>query len=401
MAGMGEEDEGPARAAAGTAAGGSPGGGGGLAYDALEFGGVQLHRLHTGQGRVFVMSQVAANLFEESPTVLAKDLRAGRYPKHHSTKHDVAAAVEELELPQESFGGDVGVTLLSKETVEALMVDRRRGDLVQPFQLALLKAASQEASMLTAEGDYERALPVALEAVKQGQVVFKESHTMQLFPIYLLAAQANLGLRQAKNCEDFLGLSSWLALKEPDMTTHLMRSQLSRLFGQLYILQGKHDNAVQAFAEDVYYCSLEYGPQDLRTSLGYYNLAKVFESQKDLDKCLACHEQVIHIWGSAFRLLVLDVPSNIPGMKAEMPLSQGQLREVADMLMDICTSISEMQGEIQFILGDAHFVTGLALAYIGENEAAKEQMELAKSRYPEGETEVITEVDDAIEKILM
>jgi hypothetical protein len=133
---------------------------------------------------------------------------------------------------------------------------------------------------------------------------------MQLFPIYLLAAQANLGLRQAKQCEDFLGLSSWLALKETDMTTHLMRSQLSRLFGQLYILQGKNDNAVQAFAEDVYYCSLEYGPQDLRTSLGYYNLAKVFESQKDLEKCLACHEQVIHIWGSAFRLFVLDVPSN-------------------------------------------------------------------------------------------
>merc|ERR1711903_171616 len=123
---MGEEDEGPARAAAGTAAGGSPGVGRGLAYDALEFGGVQLHRLHTGHGRVFVMSQVAANLFEESPTVLAKDLRAGRYPKHHSTKRDVAAAGEELELPQESFGGDVGVTLLSKETVEALMVDRRR-----------------------------------------------------------------------------------------------------------------------------------------------------------------------------------------------------------------------------------------------------------------------------------
>jgi hypothetical protein len=88
-------------------------------------------------------------------------------------------------------------------------------------------------------------------------------------------------------------------------------------------------------------------------------------------------------------------------MKAEMPLSQGQLREVVDMLQDICVSISEMQGEVQFILGDAHFVTGLALAYIGDNEAAKVQMELAKSRYPEGEAEVITEVDDAIEKILM
>lgn len=32
-------------------------------------------------------------------------------------------------------------------------------------------------------------------------------------------------------------------------------------------------------AEDVYYCSVEYGPEDVRTSLGYYNMAKVFSTQ--------------------------------------------------------------------------------------------------------------------------
>jgi hypothetical protein len=50
-------------------------------------------------------------------------------------------------------------------------------------------------------------------------------------------AQANLGLKRAKQCEDFLGLASWLALKEPEATNNVMRSQLSRLFGQLYALQ--------------------------------------------------------------------------------------------------------------------------------------------------------------------
>lgn len=34
--------------------------------------------------------------------------------------------------------------------------------------------------------------------------------------------------------------------------------------------------ALAAFSEDVYYCSLEYGPEDVRTSLGYYNMGKVF-----------------------------------------------------------------------------------------------------------------------------
>lgn len=40
-------------------------------------------------------------------------------------------------------------------------------------------------------------------------------------------------------------------------------------------MQSKHAEALHAFAEDVYYCSLEYGPEDVRTSLGYYNMGKV------------------------------------------------------------------------------------------------------------------------------
>jgi hypothetical protein len=44
--------------------------------------------------------------------------------------------------------------------------------------------------------------------------------------------------------------------------------------------QSKAQEALRAFAEDVYYCSLEYGPQDARTSLGYYNLAKVRDKAK-------------------------------------------------------------------------------------------------------------------------
>lgn len=87
------------------------------------------------------------------------------------------------------------------------------------LKLALLKLASQEAARLMAAGEYERALPVALDAVQQGQALFKPSPALQLFPLYLLAAQANLGLRRSKQCEDFLALASWLAMKEPLMTT--------------------------------------------------------------------------------------------------------------------------------------------------------------------------------------
>lgn len=43
-------------------------------------------------------------------------------------------------------------------------------------------------------------------------------------------------------------------------------------------VQGRQPEALSSFAEDVYYCSLEYGPEDPRTSLGFYNMGKVGES---------------------------------------------------------------------------------------------------------------------------
>jgi hypothetical protein len=48
---------------------------------------------------------------------------------------------------------------------------------------------TQEAARLMAAGDYEAALPVAMEAVALGEQLFKPQPALQLFPLYLLAAQ--------------------------------------------------------------------------------------------------------------------------------------------------------------------------------------------------------------------
>lgn len=80
--------------------------------------------------------------------------------------------------------------------------------------------------------------------MRAGQTVFKES-PLNLFPIYLLAAQACLGLRRTLQCEEFLNMASWLALKEPHEQSSLMKSQLSRLYGQLNALKGLIADALQ------------------------------------------------------------------------------------------------------------------------------------------------------------
>lgn len=53
----------------------------------------------------------------------------------------------------------------------------------------------------------------------------------------------------------------------------------------------RDNEALQAFAQDAYQCSLAYGPEDVRTSLGYYNLAKVFQGMGELDRTIACCDQ--------------------------------------------------------------------------------------------------------------
>ncbi|GFH20176.1 uncharacterized protein HaLaN_17258, partial [Haematococcus lacustris] len=257
-----------------------------LTYTVFSLGEAQLHQLHAKEG---------------------KELRKGKFNRLISSARDVLHTIAELQLPVESSASMTGVTLLPSATVEGLLVEKRKLELVQPFKLALLKLASQEAARLMAAGEYELALPVALDAVQQGQLLFKPAPALQLFPLYLLAAQANLGLRRAKQCEDFLALASWLAMKEPGLTTNIMKSQLSRLYGQLYAFQGRQDEAVAAFAEDVYYCAVEYGPEDPRTTLGFYNMGKVHQNRGDTTKSLACTNMVVKVWSAVLCRVVLGM----------------------------------------------------------------------------------------------
>ena len=96
-----------------------------------------------------------------------QELRNGKYFKKHSTKPEVLATALELGLPLESAAGN-GITLLPPETVEELLTNNRRHDLVQPFKLGLLKLESHETARLLASGQYELALPAARDAVNQG-----------------------------------------------------------------------------------------------------------------------------------------------------------------------------------------------------------------------------------------
>lgn len=70
--------------------------------------------------------------------------------------------------------------------------------LLFPFRIALLKLNSQEAATLMASGSYAEALPVAMDAVKEGQDIFKPQPDLRLFPLFLLGAQVHLKTASAQ-----------------------------------------------------------------------------------------------------------------------------------------------------------------------------------------------------------
>lgn len=157
-----------------------------------------------------------------------------------------------------------------------------------------------------------------------------------MFPLYLLAAQANLGLRRANECEKYLGLACWLVTKFPSQTTNVMSSQLNRLYGQMHALKNRFDKALEAFAQDIFCCSQEHGPLDVRTSLGYYNMGKVFEASVEQSKALANYGMVVRVWLNALFQTVLGMPpSDISATlekdssgRCRLPLGTLQLIEV-------------------------------------------------------------------------
>merc|ERR1739848_531996 len=111
----------------------------------------------------------------------------------------------------------------------------------------------------------------------------------------LLLAEANLGMRRLKIAEEFLSLANWNILKHPQAGSSMM-SNLQRNFGRLYAAQQRYNEALQAFATDIYYSSLEFGPENIRSSASYFHMGRVFQSHQKSDRTSAFYSKVVEIY---------------------------------------------------------------------------------------------------------
>ena len=151
--------------------------------------------------------------------------------------------------------------------------------------------------------------------------------------------------------------------------------------GQLHSLKGNHEGAMKSFAEDVYYSSIEYGPEDVRTSLGYFNLAKVFQSHGAMTESRSFMRMVVTIWLTALVDLVGVGPSDGSAEVEPLPVAMNQVYEVVDMLIDIRNTFiakpppqapqdAEPAASRNSAIAEVELTIALALIHVKSNSAA-------------------------------
>ena len=111
-----------------------------------------------------------------------------------------------------------------------------------------------------------------------------------------------------------------------------IRSQLHRNFGKLYASQGKHEEALRQLANDIYYSSLEIGPEHVDTSAGYYHMANIFYAQNRVEHALAFYDKVVDVW---YKFLA-SVRNNAEEIDV---LGEAQLAEAMEMLREVTRTI--------------------------------------------------------------
>merc|ERR1719341_2707495 len=75
-----------------------------------------------------------------------------------------------------------------------------------------------------------------------------------------------------------------------------MMSNLQRNFGRLYAAQQRYNEALQAFATDIYHSSLEFGPENIRSAPSYFHMGRVFQSHQKSDRAAAFYSKVVDVY---------------------------------------------------------------------------------------------------------
>jgi len=144
-------------------------------------------------------------------------------------------------------------------------------------------------------------------------------------------------------------------------------------------MQGKHDEALRQLANDVYFSSLQVGPEHIETAGGYYYIATVFYLQRRIDCALAMCDKVVDIWLKHVSGLI-DV-TKVDASEELEPLGESQLMDGLQTLTKIVALREESMGPDHITTGEALYTVSLVYIYAKDNQRALQLMEKAYNIY--------------------
>lgn len=166
------------------------------------------------------------------------------------------------------------------------------------------------------------------------------------------------------------------------------------------LVTGRVESARQELSEDIYYSSMEKGPDHVDTTAGYFHLANSFRLTKNNDAASRIYDKVINIWHTYLthtlqRILERSAPKKGHGGGKKKKHIIVDVDEEEDVLED--TQITEMIGTLTRILqyrdetggsssydaGKTHRCLGLLLLYAGNGEQAGKELERAYEIFKE------------------
>mmetsp|Transcript_56353 Transcript_56353/g.132101 ORF Transcript_56353/g.132101 Transcript_56353/m.132101 type:complete len:363 (-) Transcript_56353:201-1289(-) len=252
---------------------------------------------------------------------------------------------------------------------------RRREEELMAIRKELLDLCSDTAHRFLVQARYELAVPGALQALKFAIEIYGKE-AVELVAAYLLLAEANLGLRRLRIAEEFLSMANWNILKHPEAGSSMM-SNLQRNFGRLYAAQQRYNEALQAFATDIYYSSRDYGPENIRSAPSYFHMGRVFQSHQKLDRAAAFYTKVIDI----YTIFLESWMDHMEGGSGDIPqeLNTVESEEAIEIIKHIVEYRDKRAGEdllsqdsVRVEVAEARYTLALFQTYTGDTAGARE-----------------------------
>eukprot|EP00920_Eleutheroschizon_duboscqi_P029752 GHVT01072332.1.p1 GENE.GHVT01072332.1~~GHVT01072332.1.p1 ORF type:complete len:205 (+),score=18.93 GHVT01072332.1:1626-2240(+) len=167
-----------------------------------------------------------------------------------------------------------------------------------------------------------------------------------------------------------------------------MMSNLQRNFGRLYAAQQRFQEALQAFATDIYYSALEFGPENIRTAPSYFHMGRVFQTHQNPEFADNFYTKVVDIYRQwletstmTARIFNTEWPAVEHTETGMHEMSVVEVQEAVEIIKHTSSHRQKRLGTNVIPTGEARYVLGLLSLLTQDTETATESLTAALAAF--------------------